>query len=247
MKSYKLYKDDVSLSFDEAKHMYTIGDKTIFGVTSIVNCLAKPALMYWAVNQSLEHIKNNITIGKPIDEVELTELLRNAKVAHTKTKDKAADIGTMIHEWVSNWILAKIKGLESPPEPVNEQMKKATDSFVDWAKDVEFVASEEKIYSKEHGYAGTLDVVARIDGKPAIVDIKTSNGIYPSYFLQVSAYEQARREEYGTEYDGYVVKLSKAAKPIEVQKKTNKELRDWFPIFLACHEIYKWEMANKKA
>ena len=40
------------------------------------------------------------------------------------------------------------------------------------------------------GFAGTLDRICKIDGKVYVLDIKTSNGIYNSYWLQLAAYEQ---------------------------------------------------------
>ena len=44
--------------------------------------------------------------------------------------------------------------------------------------------------SEKLGYAGTLDRVITIDGKTYLVDIKTSNSIYPSYWLQLAAYRE---------------------------------------------------------
>ena len=42
--------------------------------------------------------------------------------------------------------------------------------------------------SKALGYAGTIDRVCDINGKRTLMDIKTSNSIYPSYWLQLAAY-----------------------------------------------------------
>lgn len=42
--------------------------------------------------------------------------------------------------------------------------------------------------SKSLGYAGTIDRVCDIYGKKTLLDIKTSNSIYPSYWLQLAAY-----------------------------------------------------------
>lgn len=40
------------------------------------------------------------------------------------------------------------------------------------------------------GFAGTIDRVCTIDGKTYVLDIKTSNGIYNSYWLQLAAYRE---------------------------------------------------------
>ena len=51
------------------------------------------------------------------------------------------------------------------------------------------IAREEPLYSKHYGYAGTLDLVKYIDGKIAIIDIKTSKTISElRSSLQLNAY-----------------------------------------------------------
>lgn len=54
----------------------------------------------------------------------------------------------------------------------------------------EIHASELNLVSSRLGFAGTLDRVMTINGRKLLVDIKTSNTIYPTYWLQLSAYVQ---------------------------------------------------------
>jgi hypothetical protein len=49
---------------------------------------------------------------------------------------------------------------------------------------------EQTFISSGLGFAGTIDRVCTIDGKTYVLDIKTSNGIYNSYWLQLAAYRQ---------------------------------------------------------
>ena len=51
------------------------------------------------------------------------------------------------------------------------------------------------------GFAGTIDRVTTIEGKTYILDIKTSNSIYDSYWLQLAAY----RELYNKPVDGVAI------------------------------------------
>lgn len=51
-------------------------------------------------------------------------------------------------------------------------------------------ASEMNVVSSALGFAGTLDRIINLNGKKILLDIKTSNAIYPSYWLQLAAYEQ---------------------------------------------------------
>ena len=48
--------------------------------------------------------------------------------------------------------------------------------------------------SDKLGFAGTLDRVITLNGKTMLIDIKTSNSIYPSYWLQLSAYHRLLKE-----------------------------------------------------
>ena len=53
-------------------------------------------------------------------------------------------------------------------------------------------AAETKVYSRRHGYAGTLDILGRlrkIDDRMAVIDTKSGKGVYPESFCpQVAAY-----------------------------------------------------------
>lgn len=57
--------------------------------------------------------------------------------------------------------------------------------------------SEQNFVSKALGFAGTVDRVIELDGKTILLDIKTSNAIYDSYWLQLAAYEKLITEAYG--------------------------------------------------
>jgi len=54
---------------------------------------------------------------------------------------------------------------------------------------------EQQVLSPQLGFAGTIDRICTIDGKTYILDIKTSNGIYNSYWLQLAAYRKAAEVE----------------------------------------------------
>jgi len=49
---------------------------------------------------------------------------------------------------------------------------------------------EQTFINSQLGFAGTIDRICTIDGKTYVLDIKTSNGIYNSYWLQLAAYRQ---------------------------------------------------------
>ena len=63
----------------------------------------------------------------------------------------------------------------------------------------ELLASEIHLLNHEHKYAGTCDLVLKIDGKNYLLDIKTSNSLHTSYNLQLAAYTEAWNSAYPEE------------------------------------------------
>ena len=59
----------------------------------------------------------------------------------------------------------------------------------------EHIIIEGNYISANLGFAGTIDRVCDIYGKKTLLDIKTSNSIYPSYWLQLAAYFQLLHEQ----------------------------------------------------
>ena len=55
--------------------------------------------------------------------------------------------------------------------------------------------------SQNLGFAGTIDRVCTIYGKETLLDIKTSNSIYPSYWLQLAAYNKLLQVEHKIQVD----------------------------------------------
>ena len=104
-------------------------------------------------------------------------------------KDRSADEGTLIHDAIEA-ILKK----ESVTVPAN--IKPAIDAFMAWHDRNTIVAHkvEERLVSRKHRYAGTVDVLAEVNGQLGVLDIKTSVAIYRDYQIQTSAYVEALKE-----------------------------------------------------
>lgn len=230
---YKLYDDEIELHFDPQSHIYTVDGKKVTGVTGATGIINKPALIYWAVNQAVESLQGRLEPDKKYDELEIRDMLETAKTAHRKFSKDAADIGTMIHEWIEKWI----KG-DKPKLPTNEILHKAVSSFMGWAKKskAEFIHTERKVYSKKYNYAGTCDFVAKIDGKYVVGDIKTSSGFYPEMFFQVAAYQQALKEELDLKFSSNVI--VRCGKDGALEIKETKEFKENFGAFLGALNLY---------
>lgn len=139
-------------------------------------------------------------------------------------------------------------------------------SFLAWRADLakegktlEVLATETTIFSEKYSYAGTVDLVARIDGVPYVIDFKTSKQIWKEYELQVSAYRVAlengenpieEKNENGTT-TGKIVDMSGLKTAVlQVGYDRNKagykftEIEDAFPLFQVAQRIWKTEVGD---
>ena len=104
-------------------------------------------------------------------------------------KNKSADEGTLIHEAIEALLAGK-------PVAVPHSIQPAINAFNEFKKNNEIVPLkvEERVVSKNHWYAGTVDVIGNLNGRLGVLDIKTSNSIYRDYNLQTAAYIEALKE-----------------------------------------------------
>ncbi len=233
----------VELEVKNKKHFYRVttgGDTFVFpGTTGYLGIINKPALIPWAKKEALAIVKaelckrladDNETIidAEWIDRVFVLGLARPDKI-----KDDAADLGTLVHQYIDQIIQGKM-----PPD-LTPEMEPAITAFINWWKEsnIELVMGDTKVASLIHNYGGSLDALGRQNGEYVILDWKTSNGVYDEYALQVSAYWKAFAETYGpTCARGYIVRFSKKL-PIEFQVKEIADLETSFEAFLAAKNL----------
>ena len=107
--------------------------------------------------------------------------------------ERRADEGMAAHDYVENWI----KGYTT--DRVDGFMQ-AWDRFAleQQLKPSDFLFSEQVVYSLEHGYAGTLDIIRNGPFGPRVDDVKTKKKtIYKAYtkeIVQCRAYAVAAHE-----------------------------------------------------
>ncbi len=121
----------------------------------------------------------------------------------------------------------------------------AIKSFVAWRDQTkpEIIASEIVVFSKEHGYAGTVDFICRINGELWIIDFKTSRQIWPSHELQVSAYKQGMSEFQGhfegnPDFAGANLAILQIGYPLNKAGWKFTIIEDQFDMFLATKKIW---------
>lgn len=206
------------LKFDEKKHAYTWDGQFVPGVTSILQCINKPALMPWAAGMASDHWLKAMKASR----TDLEAIYKEAKGAHRKKAQDAANIGQNVHLYAE----CTFKKTELP-KLETDQAKRGVEAFHKWldAHKVEIVDSERRIFSKDYYYAGTCDFTAKIDGVLGVGDIKTSSGIYPEMRLQTAAYQHALEEELGMKFPvRWIIRFDKTTGDFEAKSFYNFDL-----------------------
>jgi hypothetical protein len=221
--------------FNEAKHIYTLDGKRLYGVTSVLGVIAKPQLISWAANEAVKYLIDNSVWEKTREEVET--LLQEAKTAHRRKSEKAASVGTDVHALCEEYVKDCIKDGGVAKDFIHADPM--VNKFISWAVEnkVKFLDSERKMYSEKLWVAGTCDFIAEINGKRMMGDIKTSSGIYGrEYFLQCAGYI-LMAEEHGEKYDGsIIVRLGKDG---SFEVKEGWDLETDKQGFLAALQLFK--------
>ena len=110
------------------------------------------------------------------------------KRAPDRSSGKAAKTGTDVHG-----LWEQISRGEDPGR-VHPDLQGFVDQYHRFIADFApgFLEVEATAWSETHGYAGTLDFIAIIDGEAVICDIKTGkSGAWPDVALQLCAYARA--------------------------------------------------------
>jgi hypothetical protein len=204
-------------SFDRAR-FYTIEGQQWPSVTTVLDIIAKPALGPWYAKEERRHFEAAMleVLGKPgarDPEYVLTavaEAVSGVKAAD-RAKQQAASIGTAMHAGIE-WALRTQLGEDAGPEPrLPDAAAWALESWKDWAKSVALqpLAIERTVYCEVCGYAGTLDLYARVRGVLTVLDWKSGRAIYPEAFLQNIAYRHAATRRGMPSAQGLIVRLPK--------------------------------------
>jgi len=193
MITFKPYKD-ITLTFDEEKHQFYMNGERVVSITEATGKLDKSRpLIHWAVRLCRDYLYDKIQKGKEIT----ADIVFDASKQHTIRKQEAANMGKLIHKWIENYI----KG-NKPKMPTDEKVKNGILAFLRWTDQnkVKFLNSEKIVCSKKHKYAGIIDAEAKVNGALAIVDFKSSNGLYNEMRYQVAGQQCALEEMTGKKY-----------------------------------------------
>jgi len=235
-------------SWDRSR-FYRIEGLELPSVTTILNIIAKPGLAPWYAKEERRYFETAMleVLSRPGARdpeyvlAAVAEAVSGVKAAD-REKQRAATIGTAVHAGIE-WHLRRSLGEDPGPEPfLPEAAAWAVESWKEWATSValEPIAIERVVHCLECGYAGTLDLYARVKGVPTILDWKTGRAIYPEAFLQNVAYCHAARRLGMPSAQGLIVRLPKLLNdPAWEVMPVPSTLR--FVDFLAALQLWRWQ------
>lgn len=176
-------------------------DQRLWSVTTIINALDRPALMYWAAEMAAECA---VSVRGSLDarvreegEAAVVKWLRDARFRRPKDKRSATELGTAVHDACEAYAITG----ERPA--VDDEVLPYVIQFEKWCQLFQpaYEAAEMTVFSPTYGYAGTLDAIATVAGSRVLIDYKSTRKSwddkgepttpYPETALQLAAYRFA--------------------------------------------------------
>lgn len=227
------------------RHMYLLNGERKRSCTGVTGLKDKSgALVPWSQEESAKSLIHDIEHGVKITE---EEIIRSA-FASDRAKEKAANIGTEIHNFCELYIRYKLGQNTMPEMPEDPNILKGVTSFLEWedSHKVKFLWAEKVLYSRKYDFMGKADFAAIVNGERCICDIKTGNGLYKEVRLQLAAYRAADEEETKVKYKGrWAIQI---AKETESEYLKRMELKNKIKRILGKKEatVYPYQVFNAK-
>lgn len=159
---------------------------------------------------------------------------RVGDVEANKISSKASRRGTKMHTVCENYLGNKELGSVMPDTlSLFKQIQPIIDRYVD-----NVYAIEAPLYSEHLKVGGRVDCVAEFDGKPAIIDFKTSSRIktedkIQNYFMQCAAYAVMFEERTGIPIPRIAIIMAvENEDPLLFVKKRNDYIDDFIELRL---------------
>lgn len=254
MKTVSLYDGAVSIEFDPENHFYRVvgSENKPDGVTTILGLVPK-YLLPWVARVTGGFMRDGILARLQangcIEPSFLATLYDEAIKEHTRKKEAAGDIGTLVHAFAEEVIASGAIDIEDAPE----EARAGCSAFMQWWNTVQIdrdsIQSERIVFSRRLFYCGTCDLFGHVDGKPTVIDFKTGSGFYEDQPLQLAAYALALEEELGIEIkDGWIIHLDKATgKCTPYHVEITKELKtDWEAVRIAWRAVKRNQERHKE-
>lgn len=205
-------------------------------VTEILGkSIAKPSLQYWKVKIATQTALADPTLSE-------SEVMKEAG----KISGIAASRGKTVHSLTE---ASDTQGTTINVATLPPKIRPYMEAFNKFKGDMKpkLIHNEEIVFSRTHQYAGTLDRIYEINGKRALVDIKTSKDFYRDMSLQLSAYRNA---EFIYTKDKKIVPFPELDDMFILLLGDDgnyaiRQMTDSFDVFLSALNIYKFLNPDK--
>lgn len=216
-------------------------------VTSVTDTLDKsPWLKMWAAKVQSEAdevaVAGALKLGRdPIP------AMRAVRHAHKNVSRTALDLGTEVHALAQHWGRQKLGMDSTAPEVSDEAHFIFSGGFKKWAEEygLEPLATEFRVFSRKHGYAGTMDLLAVLpDGTFVRGDYKTSKVLGDAETLQMIAYGEALDEMAGEKLQALnlLIRFPKDGKKFPKPKAADDNAeRSGLRAFLGLRDALVWK------
>ena len=190
-------------------------------VTTILKLLNKPALVHWS---------NYLGFKR-----------QNVKAV----LEESASKGTSFHDIVHKHTTKEHLNITDYTKDVQNLFN----LFQIWYTENDFSVTYGELSLSGNKFAGTIDAIGILNGNMIILDYKTSKNIYPSMFLQLSAYSlliKENRPDLYTKLDGVgILSISEKNGIQEKYIPIDKIEKLYQPTFNSLVDIfYKWYDLN---
>lgn len=168
-------------------HGYKLDGRPVKGVTTLLNKgLPKPALTPWAARTVAEYVADNPDQVESLRTMGRRPMVDALKGVPWQSRDEAAVRGTEVHHLAERLV-------HGEQVDVPEHVAGHVEGYVKWLDEwqPEPVWTERPVASRKWWYAGTFDLIAKIDGAMWLCDVKTAKGVYGDNALQIAAYANA--------------------------------------------------------
>lgn len=225
--------NDKQLTFLDSRFYKTQDGDFVPSVTAVLECYPRGAAYYNWLKEA----------GKDADEI----------------RDEAGRRGSVVHKLTEQYDEGAEVKLINDNGSIDYKLNEWAmfERYVEFRRRFQFVTDciELNIISKELGYAGTIDRIININGERILLDIKTSNAIYPSYWLQLAAYRSLLYDA-KIEVDKVAILWLNAKTRTEGKKGdvqgigwqmiTKEDTMQDYQLFKATYELWKAENQNSK-
>jgi ATP-dependent exoDNAse (exonuclease V) beta subunit len=212
--------------------------------STLVGLLDKPFMVRWVSKICATTIDELWDESKTYSKEEKEDILLTGKNAWTQKSQKGMNIGSIVHDIIAQYITSYLKGKpEKMTETDNAEVKNCLNAFLKWEEENKptYILSEEVVADHTQKIAGTVDIVAELNGEMVLIDLKTNSVIDEKMYLQTALYKHMLEACGLFCQERYILRLDKEKGVYEYHKVPTSYQIDLEAV-LHLKSIYQWKL-----